>query len=176
MPTLHEMTADVRQMLDQLLEMGFSDEEAVEAVTEYAESNEDLVTKLDNMGKLRAELRMYEDHWRKEAARLRAMAVAAERRCKRLEQYIINCMTAAGLRKVATPRFLFSTRQAGGLRPLIIHIPPEELPEQYIKYEIKPDIEAIRRALEAGETILGAELGERQTVLRVSQEGASELP
>ena len=76
---------------------------------------------------------------------------------------------AHNLKTVETARYKLSLAKNGGKQPLILDesIPVSQLPEQFQKVSIDPDTTAIREALERGEKLEFAQLGERGTSIRI---------
>jgi hypothetical protein len=73
------------------------------------------------------------------------------------------------LKTVETARYKLSVQRNGGKSPLIVDqsVLATKLPERFQKVSIDPDTTAIRQALEAGEHLNFAQLGERGTSIRI---------
>lgn len=96
-------------------------------------------------------------------ARIRENRVAAMK--ARLKVYF----EANGIAKVETAKHAFTIAGNGGKLPLVIdeNTKPEAAPERFQKVTVDFDQDAIRAALESGEELDFARLGERGTHLRV---------
>ena len=94
-------------------------------------------------------------------------AKALENNVIRLNNYMKLCMENAGLKEVTTDMHRIKIVKNGGKLPLSI----DEgcVPEEYIKKVVveSPDKEKIRAALESGEVLPFASLGERGTHLKI---------
>jgi len=74
-----------------------------------------------------------------------------------------------GLKTIETPRYKLQLAKNGGKAPLILDesVPVAKLPERFQKVSIDPNTMAIREALERGESLEFAMLGERATSMRI---------
>jgi hypothetical protein len=101
-----------------------------------------------------------------EAERLQTLAARDKALADRLRNTLLEAMQATGRKRVETSRFALSVVQNGGKIPVQIH-DETALPEQFKipVWSTKIDKEAIRAALERGEAIDGAALGQRGTRL-----------
>lgn len=95
----------------------------------------------------------------KEIDRLQAMRASYKKRIEYLKSSALDAMKLAGVTKIdRDPRFKISIRKNGGKLPLILR---DDVPDQFAKFEKKPDNEKIRKALDSGEVLPFAEYGER---------------
>lgn len=88
---------------------------------------------------------------------------AAERKAERLRSYVDHCMAEVGESQLKTPRVAISYRKS-----LAVEITDETaIPDTLCVSTItmRPDKAAIKRAIQAGETIKGAELVEKQNLV-----------
>lgn len=92
---------------------------------------------------------------------------AYENNLIRLNNYMKLCMENAGLKEVTTDMHRIKIVKNGGKLPLSID--DGCVPEEYIKKVVveSPDKEKIRAALESGEVLPFASLGERGTHLKI---------
>jgi hypothetical protein len=104
-----------------------------------------------------------------EAKRLMALAAADEQRARLLKERLKWFFETHGLHTVETARYRLSLSKNGGKAPLILkdEIAPEELPECFQQVSVAPNTAAIRAALEAGEVLDFAQLGDRGTSLKI---------
>ncbi len=102
----------------------------------------------------------------REAERLKALAATDERLAERLRETVKAAMQVTGRTTVQTDRFRLSVRQNGGKLPVVIE-DESALPAEFMVpvVTVKPDRDAIRTALETGNSVSGARLGERGTRL-----------
>lgn len=172
MKSLFDLTTEVLELEALLTEAGgeIPDEEAEAALDAYIEHLDgDLHAKLDAYVTLIAEFDARAEARLAESKRVKALAdrdaLNSERLRGRLKQYFER----TGRDKVETKRFRVSLVANGGKLPLNLHCPPESLPEEFRREKVvfSADQAAIRAALERGEQLVFAELGERGKVLRI---------
>lgn len=103
----------------------------------------------------------------KEINRLRAIEDAINNHIKRLDNYTKMCMEELGVKEIKTDLHRFKIVGNGGKQPM--DIDEGCVPEEYIKKVVveSPDKEKIRAALESGEVLPFASLGERGTHLKI---------
>lgn len=166
--TLFQISDDLQQfnvLLDDL-----DDAEQQQMVTEWLEHLEaERDRKLDNYAALIAELEARAEVRKAEAKRLMELVAADENRAKMLKERLKIFFEANNLKKVETQRYQLSLVRHGGKAPVILEqsISPTELPKQFQKVSVEPDTKAIREALEAGEPLDFARLGDRGSSVRI---------
>lgn len=172
MSTLLEIGADRLAWAALLEEIGgdVSEADAEAAIDAWlAENTNALNTKLDAYGALMREWENRAAFRREEAQRLIGLATVDENNVKRLKERLRWFFEAQGISKVETPHFRFSLAQNGGKVPVSVTIPADALPEPYrverVSYSANTD--AIRAALEAGEQLPFAVVGERGKHIRL---------
>lgn len=143
---------------------------ADEAVTAWLVSlGEEQAKKLDGYINLQKKLEL-------EAAFARGIADEYAKRAKskevtiaRLDQRLITHMIATNQKKIETASGRILAIQAnGGKVPLIMHdVNPDDLPPTFQKVTYAVNTDAVRRALESGETLPFASLGEKGSHLRI---------
>jgi Siphovirus Gp157 len=167
--SLFQISDDIQYMnavLDDL-----DDSQQQQLISEWLETlAEERDRKLDNYATLIAELEARAEIRKKEAKRLNDLAAADENRAKLLKDRLKLFFETHHLKKIETDRFRLSMVKHGGKTPLILDesVVASQLPERFQKVNIKPDTEAIRQALEAGEELDFAKLGERGASIRIS--------
>jgi len=170
MPTLYEITSDMRA-IDQLLdECGgdVSDERVLQAIEDWiAELDTNLRDKVDGYAAYISELLAKAAARRAESRRLATLARYNENAAERLKERLMWALQERDIKKVETPRYVVSWQAAGGKVGLDVQIPASELPEEYRMIEYKPANDSIRNALEQGIEIEGCNLMERGTSLRI---------
>jgi Siphovirus Gp157 len=126
------------------------------------------ITKVDNVRWYLRHCEVMEKAHREEADRQTRMAHAWEERQKRLKDYAIRALEAAGKTRVEGKTGVLKIQKNGGQIPMEI-FDETSIPTRYtpmtITYPI--DKEAVRRDLSAGKEVPGARLLERGVHLRV---------
>ena len=170
MPTLYEITEDMRAIDDLLMEAegDGSDPAVLDAIEKWiAELDINLQDKVDGYASYISELLARAEARKAESDRLAALAKTGRNTATRLKDRLMWAMQERGLKKVETPRFVVSVRENGGKLPLDVQVPGSELPPRFQQVTIDPDNDAIRNALDAGEEIDGCTLMERGQHLSV---------
>ena len=82
---------------------------------------------------------------------------------------VMNSMEIMDTRKVQGEHFTWQIQKNGGKAPLVLSddFNIMEIPEAFQLWDVKPNNEAIRKALETGEELSFARLGERGESLRL---------
>lgn len=166
MATLMEIGEDMKAVAALLEEAGgdVSEADAEAAIDRWLqESRDSLHDKLDGYGAIMREMENRAAFRRAEAGRLLALATVGENNVKRMKDRLRRFFEAQGITKVEAPRFRFSLVTNGGAAPLHVLVPPETLPEAYRVERVtySADSAAIRAALEKGEDLDFALIGER---------------
>jgi t-SNARE complex subunit (syntaxin) len=167
--TLFSISADIQQLnavLDDL-----DDTEQQQFITDWLENLEtERDRKLDNYATLITELEARADVRKAEAKRLMELVAADEKRAKLLKERLKYFFETNQLKKVETNRYRLSLVKHGGKAPLILDESVEAtlLPERFRRVNIEPDTKAIREALEAGEQLDFAQLGDRGSSIRIT--------
>ena len=98
---------------------------------------------------------------KEEARRIKELASQAENQAVRLRQYLVNQMVMSGVDRIEG----VSTKIGIRKKPpqVLLKVPPEELPPEYVKVTHKPDLTKIKAALKTNEAeIAWAFLSESQ--------------
>lgn len=170
--TLLEITADL-DALDALLnEVGgdVSDPKVEEAVAGwFAELDQDFRGKVDNYLALIVSMEARAKGRAEQAERLKKRAKSDESAASFLRARLKFVLEQRGVSKLDTDRFRVSVARNGGMLPLEV-FEEKVVPEHY--YRVIPeqrvlDGAAIRAALESGQEVPGAKLGERTTRLSI---------
>lgn len=169
--TLFAISEDLEALYDRLEELGgdVTDPE-VEATIDawFDDLTEERDVKLDNYAALIRELEARAEARREEARRLTDRARRDEDQAKYLKNRLILFFQQHGMKSVETRRYRLTVARSGGRAPVVVHAEAEELPESFQRWKVSADLDAIREALERGETLTFAELGERGHYLRIS--------
>lgn len=193
-PTLWQIGDDLEALEALLAEVGgdVSEEEAEAAIDAWlAETRETEAAKLDRYGALIRTLEARAEIQEKEAARLMERAQVNRNAVKRLKDRLLMHLERTGRTKADGHLYSFTVAKNGGKPPLVIDegIDPMTLPVQYrrasmvllcptdetldalrdqcSRLEVEPDTAAIRAALDAGEFLPFARIGERGRHLRI---------
>lgn len=170
--TLFQIGADAQALNDLLVELegDISDPAVAEAIDEWLQETGDaLDKKLDGYGALIREREALAAARKAEAQRLLDLAKTDENTVKRLKDRLQFFFENNGISKQETARFKFSLAANGGKAPVIIdgNYKPDEVPFSFQKQVVDFDKEEIRKALEAGDELSFARLGERGRSLRI---------
>ncbi len=157
--------------LDDLLADGdidWDDPQVQAIICEFATENEEAFTiKVDNSAALISEWLNRAAMRKSEAKRMSALAQTDENNANSLKEHLKFIFEKLGRDRVETPRFRVSVTNNGGRIPVIVKVPAEELPLDCVNAKVTVNSDAIRKKLEAGETVRGCEFGERDTSLRI---------
>lgn len=170
MRALYEISEDLRLLEDTLLVA--EDEEAAEMLASWAdELRNEQEAKVEGVIRMLREAAARAEARRAEAQRFTALAQRDERLVDRLKKLVLEDMESLALRRLETPSFRLSRCRNGGLVPIRFdpHAEPADVDERWQRLPPPEwDTEAIRAALEAGEELEFAALGERGHHLRIA--------
>ena len=167
--SLFSISDDIEK-LNELLDDCGDDAQQQELIAQWFEQlGAERDTKLDAYAALITEMLARAEVRKAEAKRLQELAAADENRAKLLKDRLKSFFDTHNIRTVETARYKLSLAKNGGKAPLILKdgLSPTELPEQFQKVSIDPNTAAIREALERGEKLEWAQLGERGTSMRI---------
>lgn len=167
--SLYAITEEMQSLLDAFDTHGAESPEAEAAIREHAAAiAEAFDAKADNYAALIRTCEARAEGRREEAERMLALARSDESLADRLRLALKSAMEVTGRTKVDTPRFRLAVRGNGGKVPVLVE-DEAALPDQYRVQVVtsKLDRDAIRSALEAGNAVAGARLGERGTRLDI---------
>jgi len=102
-----------------------------------------------------------------EAKRIKALATTNENMVKSLKERLKFFFETQSIQKLECKTFKVSIANNGGVQPLQVDLPADQLPPQFQKVTIEPDNASIRKALEMGTEIEGVKLLQRGTSLRI---------
>lgn len=173
MPSLFEIGSDL-QALDDLLDENGGDitDPAVEAAVSewFAKASEDEAEKLEAYVGLIRQLSAEVATAKAEADLFRGKAKAREGRIDFLKRRLREHLERTGRTKATTAAGrTLSIQSNGGAVPvrLAFAIDLADVPERFVKVTKAIDVDAVRKALEIGEVLPFASLGERETHLRI---------
>ncbi len=167
--TLFSIGEDLER-LNELLDDCGDDAQQQELISHWLEqTGAERDKKLDGYCALITEMQARAEVRKAEAKRLAELAAADESRARLLKDKLKTFFESHGIKTVQTPRYKLSLAKNGGKAPLILDdsVSATQLPEQFQKVSIDPNTAAIREALERGEHLEFARLGERGTSMRI---------
>lgn len=169
--TLFELSDEILNIEQVLENLDDDNEDMTAVIDEYlAGLRGDLNAKLDNYATFIRELEARSTARKEEADRLSQHAKVDMDKVARLKDCLRWYFMTHNLKTIETPRYRLTLAANGGKPPLLLTVPVEELPQEYVVETIsyKPDMEAIRADLASGKIIPGAELAERGCNIRIS--------
>lgn len=168
--TLYVIRDDLQALEDLLLDVGgdVTDAEADAAIIEWLkETGEATRSKLDRYAALIREMEARSIGRKNEAKRLAELAQIDANAADRLKAKLLWFLNDRGQTKMETDRFRLTVCANGGKVPIQVLAEPAALPEQYRVVDIRPNLDAIREALDAGKSLSFATLGSRGQHLRI---------
>ena len=102
-----------------------------------------------------------------ESKRIKALATTNENLVKSLKDRLKFFFESQAILKLECKTFKVSIANNGGVQPLQVDLPADQLPVQFQKITIEADNASIRKALEMGTEIEGVKLLQRGTSLRI---------
>jgi hypothetical protein len=174
MATLFEISKTITELESQLDDLADQPQEQQTVIEAWlkeleAETREERDRKLDNYAALIGELQARAEARKQEADRLLQRAKTDQNKAENLKRMLQWFFEAHDLKKVETARYQLALTKHGGKPPLEIKpdLCPEDLPPQFQRVKVEVDTAAIRTALEAGEMLDFARLGERGQSIRI---------
>lgn len=168
--TLFSISDDINELTRLLDDIEDDDLESEQLITSWLENlGEERDRKLDNYAAFISELEAKAEVRKKEAQRLAKLAASDEKRAAMLKEKLKWFFENNKLKTLETARYKLTLTKSGGKQPLILDdtISPTELPEKFQKNHVEADKTAIRAALEAGEELDFAHLGDRSSTIRI---------
>ena len=160
---LYELTADV-MTLQEMLENEVEEEQMLLDTLEGVQYEYEY--KLEQYAKVIRNLEADANAYKLEANRLNERRRVIENNIDRLKNHMFESMKATGINKVKGTLLNVSIQKNGGKLPVIVDCDVKDLPESVVKVVESPDLEAIRKLLDAGECDF-ARYGERGESLRI---------
>lgn len=164
--TLYELSIQFQTILE-MSEDGEIDMDVVNGSLECVEA--DIEQKLDSYGVVINELSNDIENIEKEIKRLTEKKRTIDNNITRMKGAIKTAMDAIGKKKIQGNKFTWTIAKNGGKRPVVFKEGYNilSIPERFQDWTVKPDREVIREALENGEELDFATLGERGESLRL---------
>lgn len=166
MMTLYDLTVQMQEILD-MAESGEFDEDLIANTLEGVEG--EIEVKLDSYGVIVNELMTDVAKIDQEIKRLTAKKKTISGSIDYLKNMVTQTMNTMNTKKVKGEKFTWSIQKNGGKAPVILNpdVSIMSYPERFQDWDVKADKVAIREALEAGEILPFASLGERGESLRL---------
>ena len=164
--TLYDLNIQFQTILE-MAEDGDVDPQLIKDTLEGVEG--DIEAKLDSYGVVVNELLTDIAKIDTEIKRLVEKKKVINANVDRMKAAVAEAMRIMDKKKVAGERFTWQIQKNGGKAPLVFEdwFDALALPEDFQDWEVRPDKDAIRRALEQGVDIEGVHIGERGESLRL---------
>lgn len=162
MAKLYEIVAELQDFVTQ--NEGLEDEQAYKDTLESLQG--ELDDKVEQWCHAIKNQEGERDAIKAEADRLSTKAASLTKQVERMKNTLRIYMTEAN-RKKAGNTIKASIQKNGGKLPIVLTVDPKDLPFDFQKVKIEPNNEAIRDALEHGQEVPGAELGERGEHIKI---------
>lgn len=164
MPTMYELTADYKTVL----EMMYDTEIDPQIIADTLESiTAEIEVKAENTAIIINELTAEAAKIKAEEQRLNARRKVYENRVANLKQGLFDAMKLTGKTKFKTDLFSFNIAKNGGKTPVIVDVDCSELPDDLVTITEKPNLDAIAAYLEKHPESKYAHFGERGESLRI---------
>lgn len=157
MAKLYEIVAELQDFVTQ--NEGLEDEQAYRDTLEGLQG--ELDDKVSQWARCIKNLEGERDAIKAEGDRLTKRAKSIDNEVKHMKDTLLMYLKAAGVTKAGDAVIKASIVKNGGQAPLEIDLIPVDLPEDFQKITIDADKEAIRAALEGGQQLEWARIGER---------------
>ena len=162
---LYDLTGDVLK-LQLLLESGeVVDTELLADV--LADTTADYEEKIENYAKVIKNLSADIDAIKTEVDRLTSRRKTLENNIAALKARMFDSMKATGKTKIKGDLFTVSIQANGGKIPVIVDVDTSALPDELVRIEEKPDLDAIAAYIEANPKNNYAHFGERGESIRI---------
>jgi predicted nuclease with TOPRIM domain len=162
MAKLYEIVAELQEFLE--LNEGLEDEQAYKDTLESLQG--ELDDKVAQWGRCIRNIEAERDAIKEEASRLTSRAQSLDKRVTHMKETLLMYMKAAGVTEAGDTIIKAKIRTAS-TAPLIVDIPPEEVPEEYRKTIIEVDKPAIKDAIKHGKEFTWAHMGERSEFIKI---------
>ena len=160
---LYELTSDVLALQD-LLENELEDEQMLLDTLEGVQWEYEF--KLEQYAKVVRNLEADAEALKNEVTRLTNKRRVIENNVERLKSIMFDSMKATNTPKVKGNILSVAIQKNGGKLPVVVDVDTSKLPDELVKVTEVPDLDAIRKALDAGDCKY-AHYGERGESLRI---------
>lgn len=164
MAALYELTNEFMELLDMLKDPEIEEQVVLDTLEGI---DFELELKADGYAKVIKELEGSIETIKAEQTRLAKKKSTMEANIARLKNNLQDAMVKTGKTKFKTDLFSFNIQKNGGKAPVILDVKDtSELPDELVRIKEEPDIEAIRKLIDAGKCKY-AHYGERGESLRI---------
>lgn len=164
MSTLYELQDEYLQLLEMLQDPEIDNQVVLDTLEGI---DFELENKAENYAKIIKELEGNIEVIKIEQSRLSKKKSIMEANIVKLKNNLQEAMVRTGKTKFKTDLFSFSIQKNGGKAPVILDVKDtSELPDELVRIKEEPDIEAIRKLIDAGKCKY-AHYGERGESLRI---------
>ncbi len=116
-----------------------------ETFTQWLETGESFKSKAEQVAKYIRHQEALSEARKNEAKRISTLAKQAENSATRLRKYLTNQMIRSDVKRIDGVSVKIGLRKKQPL--VLINVPPEKLPPEYVKVTYKPDLTKIRNLL-----------------------------
>lgn len=163
MSSLYEVTGNILA-LQEMLESPLDDEDILKDTLEAVQGEYE--QKIESYCKVIKNIDADIQAIKTEIARLSEKKKVLENNIDRLKKAMFDSMKATSTNKVKGQIFTVSIQRNGGKLPVIVDVETSELPDELVKVVESPDLEAIAKLIDSGNTQYG-HYGERGESLRI---------
>jgi predicted nuclease with TOPRIM domain len=160
---LYDITGNILT-LQELLESPLEDEDILKDTLEAIQGEYE--AKIEAYCKVIKNIEADMEALKTEAKRLTDKRKVLENNVDRLKKAMFESMKATNTPKVSKGIFTVSIQRNGGKLPVIVDVETADLPHDCIKVQMTPDLEAIAKLIDSGNTQY-AHYGERGESLRI---------
>ena len=163
MGSLYEVTGNILA-LQEMLESPLDDEDILKDTLEAVQGEYE--AKIESYCKVIRNIEADIEAIKTETKRLSEKKKVLENNIDRLKKAMFDSMKATNTNKVKGQIFTVAIQRNGGKLPVIVDVETSELPDELVKVVESPDLEAIAKLIDSGNTQYG-HYGERGESLRI---------
>lgn len=162
---LYELTGDILKLQDLLASGEVVDAELLKDVISDTEA--DYEAKIESYAMVIKNLSADIAALKEEADRLNSRRKTLEANIDSLKSRMFDSMKATNTPKIKGRLFTISIQANGGKIPVIVDVDTADLPDELVKIEEKPDLDAISKFIAANPDTKLAHFGQRGESLRI---------
>ena len=160
--TLYDLTAEYMALQD-ALESG--DEDTVSAL--LADTDQAIEEKAEGYAKVIRNFESDIEGLKAEQKRLRDKQTVLENAIQRMKDTLKQAMTVTGKTKFKTNLFSFAIQKNGGALPIILRVPEDQIPDEFMVIKKTPDKKAMAEYINDTGDVTLFTFGERGESLRI---------
>lgn len=164
MNSFYELTDDYLRVIE-IIDDPDADEESLRMVLDNI--NDEIEVKADNYAKIIRSLETQIDGIKSEQKRLADRRAMFEKKLDFLKTDLYLMMKNTGKTKFKTDLFTFGIQKNGGALPVVLDVPLENLPDELIIVDEKPNLKAISDYIKNTGDLTYAHFGERGENIRI---------